>query len=73
MIDWDKFSKLIGNKKRKYVRRGSGKYVFISFNKETDEVTVKSTRAVRTLRVMPRAAFVEDFSFVKMTNEKPIF
>jgi len=75
MIDFKKFEKLIGNGKRKYVRRrGSvGKYHFISYNKELKEVVVMNTKAKRTLTIIQLKHFINDFDFVKMTNEKPLF
>jgi len=72
-INWNEFEKLIGNRKRKYVLRNGQKYLFISYNDETKEVTVKHTLSDRKLIVMPLKHFIEDFSFQKMTNELPIF
>lgn len=73
MIDWNEFRKLIGNKKRKYLQRRKERFHFVSYNEETQQITVMNTKATRTLRVMPLKYFIEDFTFIEMTNEKPLF
>ena len=73
MINWKEFKKLIGNKKKKYVKRAKELYHFVSYNKESKEITIMNTKAKRTLINMPLKHFIEDFTFIKMTNEKPLF
>jgi len=73
MIDWQHFKSLIGNKKRKYVMRGSQKYLFVSHNDELEEITIKHILSDRKLIIMPLQHFIEDFTFSEMTNELPLF
>ena len=73
MINWDSFSSLIGNKRRKYVTRRGQKYLFVCYCKERGDVTVKHILSKRTLIVMPLEHFIEDFKFTQMTNELPLF
>ena len=73
MIDWKEFKKLIGNKKRKYIRGAKGKYHFVSYNDELKEVTLMNTKATRTLSIYSLEHFIKDFNYVGMSNEKPLF
>jgi len=73
MINWNKFKILIGNGKRKYLKRGKQKYHFISWNEEIKEITIMNVKAKRTLICMPLWAFIQDFEFIGMTSERPLF
>ena len=73
MIDWEEFKKRIGNGKTKIVSRDKQKSEFVSFNSETDEVTIIKNRSSRKLYVMPRKHFIEDFTFIREENRRPLF
>ena len=76
-INWETFKKLIGNGKRKYVSRDRTSYIFISYNNEEKHITVMKLKDYekdrRKLYDMPLEHFVSNFTFVKQTEEKPIF
>ena len=73
MIDWTKFKSLLGNKHRKYVKKGSLHYHFVSYDRDNEEVTIMNTRSKYRLNTLPLQYFIDDFEFVKMTDEQPLF
>ena len=78
MINWKTFKELIGNGKRKYISRAGvnqrEKFHFVSYNKETKDVTLMNIRNIRTLTVLPLNYFIEDFRLDRIAeDEKPLF
>jgi len=73
MIEWKWFKSIIGTGGRKYVRRGNQTYLFVSYNDELKEITLKHQRSKRTLIVMPLENFVKYFMFSHMTKEQFLF
>jgi hypothetical protein len=72
-INWTEFKKKIGNGKTKIVKRSSQKWEFVSYNEDTDEVTIIKNRNSRRLHVLPREHFIDGFEFVQELNKKPLF
>lgn len=73
MINWKEFELLIGNGKRKWLKRGKEEYHLVSYNKELKEISVMNKRSERTILSMPLKYFLEDFTLIRVGPEKPLF
>jgi thymidine kinase len=72
-LDWINFKSLIGNKRTKVVKRAGKRWEFVSFNPETDMVTIIKNKQSKRLHILPRKHFEEDFELVGQLEEKPLF